>query len=55
VRERGAAPVEASGMLQAERADRGPAVLVRPDGYVGWAGASAEAPVTATWPVPQWC
>ena len=55
VRERGAAPVEATGMLQAERADRGPAVLVRPDGYVAWAGASAEAPVTATWPVPQLC
>jgi 2-polyprenyl-6-methoxyphenol hydroxylase-like FAD-dependent oxidoreductase len=48
VRERGAAPVEASGMLQAERADDGPAVLVRPDGYIAWAGASAEAPVPAT-------
>ncbi len=45
VRERGAAPVEAPGMLQAERADRGPAVLVRPDGYIAWAGSSAEAPV----------
>ncbi|OBK43442.1 FAD-dependent oxidoreductase [Mycobacterium sp. 1081908.1] len=48
VRERGAAPVEAPGMLQAERADDGPAVLVRPDGYIAWAGASAEAPVPAT-------
>jgi 2-polyprenyl-6-methoxyphenol hydroxylase-like FAD-dependent oxidoreductase len=45
VREHGAAPVEALGMLQAERADDGPAVLVRPDGYIAWAGASAEAPV----------
>lgn len=45
VREHGAAPVEASGMLQAERADRGPAVLVRPDGYIAWTGASAQAPV----------
>ncbi|OBG64496.1 MULTISPECIES: FAD-dependent oxidoreductase [unclassified Mycobacterium] len=44
VRERGAPPVEAPGMLQAERTDRGPAVLVRPDGYIGWAGPSAQAP-----------
>ncbi|OJZ71641.1 FAD-dependent oxidoreductase [Mycobacterium paraffinicum] len=44
VRERGAPPVEAPGMLQAERTDRGPAVLVRPDGYVGWAGSAAHAP-----------
>jgi FAD binding domain len=47
VRERGAAPVEALGMLQAERSDDGPAVLVRPDGYIAWAGASTEAPVRA--------
>jgi hypothetical protein len=45
VREHGSAPVEAPGMLQAERADDGPAVLVRPNGYIAWAGASAEAPV----------
>ncbi len=45
VREHGATPVEALGMLQAELADDGPAVLVRPDGYIAWAGASAEAPV----------
>jgi 2-polyprenyl-6-methoxyphenol hydroxylase-like FAD-dependent oxidoreductase len=44
VREHGAPPVIAPGTLQAERADRGPAVLVRPDGYIGWAGASADAP-----------
>jgi 2-polyprenyl-6-methoxyphenol hydroxylase-like FAD-dependent oxidoreductase len=43
IREYGAAPVETPGMLQAERADRGPAVLVRPDGYIAWAGASAQA------------
>ncbi|OBI80431.1 FAD-dependent oxidoreductase [Mycobacterium sp. 1245805.9] len=48
VRERGAAPVEAPGTIQAERADDGPAVLVRPDGYIAWAGASAEAPIPAT-------
>ncbi|GAA4536989.1 FAD-dependent oxidoreductase [Mycobacterium paraffinicum] len=44
VREHGAGPVDAPGMLQAERTDRGPAVLVRPDGYVGWAGSSAQVP-----------
>ena len=43
VRERGSAPVDATGVLQAERADDGPAVLVRPDGYIGWAGSSAHA------------
>ena len=42
VREHGAAEVEAPGMVQAERADDGPAVLVRPDGYIGWTGASAR-------------
>ncbi|ORA20711.1 FAD-dependent oxidoreductase [Mycobacterium arosiense] len=48
IREYGATPVEAPGMLQAERADRGPAVLVRPDGYIAWAGASAQAPDAIT-------
>ncbi|OBB95559.1 FAD-dependent oxidoreductase [Mycobacterium sp. 852002-40037_SCH5390672] len=48
IREYGAAPVEAPGMVQAERADRGPAVLVRPDGYIAWAGASAQAPEGVT-------
>ena len=42
IRERGAPPVEVSGVLQAERTDDGPAVLVRPDGYVAWAGHSAD-------------
>ncbi|MCX2931983.1 FAD-dependent monooxygenase [Mycobacterium sp. CVI_P3] len=41
IRERGAAPV--SGVRQAERTDDGPAVLVRPDGYIAWTGASADA------------
>jgi hypothetical protein len=42
VRERGAAMVYAGGLPQAERADGGPAVLVRPDGYIAWAGESAD-------------
>lgn len=41
VRERGAAPVEAPGMLQAEWADDGLAVLVRPDGHIAWAETAA--------------
>ncbi|QEN16671.1 FAD-dependent oxidoreductase [Mycolicibacterium sp. ELW1] len=41
IRERGADPVEVTGVLQAERTDDGPAVLVRPDGYIAWVGSSA--------------
>lgn len=44
IREYGALPVEVPGVVQAQRADRGPAVLVRPDGYIAWAGASAQIP-----------
>jgi hypothetical protein len=44
VRERGAAPLDAAGLLQAERTDGGPAVLVRPDGYIAWAGDAVDRP-----------
>jgi len=37
VRSPGTPPVETE-LLQAERRDDGPAVLVRPDGYIAWAG-----------------
>jgi 2-polyprenyl-6-methoxyphenol hydroxylase-like FAD-dependent oxidoreductase len=40
LRERGTEAVTGTGILQAQRADDGPAVLVRPDGYICWAGAS---------------
>ena len=42
VRERGASAVDAARLPQAVRTDDGPAVLVRPDGYIAWAGASAD-------------
>ncbi|OBJ47364.1 FAD-dependent oxidoreductase [Mycobacterium sp. 1423905.2] len=41
VREQGNPSVDID-LLQAERADSGPAVLVRPDGYLAWAGQSAD-------------
>ncbi|MTD57611.1 FAD-dependent oxidoreductase [Amycolatopsis pithecellobii] len=41
IRERAAARPEAPGLRHAERTDDGPAVLVRPDGYIAWAGPSA--------------
>jgi 2-polyprenyl-6-methoxyphenol hydroxylase-like FAD-dependent oxidoreductase len=42
IRERDASPPKASGLLHAQRADSGPAALVRPDGYIAWAGNSAH-------------
>lgn len=44
VRERGAAPVAAPGLVQAQRTDRGPTVVVRPDGYIAWAGSTRRLP-----------
>jgi 2-polyprenyl-6-methoxyphenol hydroxylase-like FAD-dependent oxidoreductase len=42
VRENGRSPFDVTDLHQAERADSGPAVLVRPDGYIAWAGDSAD-------------
>ena len=42
IREHGAAPADTPGLVQAERTDAGPAVLVRPDGYIAWVGPSSD-------------
>lgn len=42
IREKGAAPVAGGALHQTSRCDEGPAMLVRPDGYIAWAGASAD-------------
>ena len=56
VRESGRSPFDVTDLHQAERADSGPAVLVRPDGYIAWAGDSANRPewleILARWTGP---
>jgi 2-polyprenyl-6-methoxyphenol hydroxylase-like FAD-dependent oxidoreductase len=42
IRERGRSALNVTDLHQTERADSGPAVLVRPDGYIAWAGDSAN-------------
>ncbi|MHC1560003.1 FAD-dependent oxidoreductase [Actinomycetospora sp. C-140] len=42
VREQGTPALATTALAQAERADPGPALLVRPDGYVAWAGRSSD-------------
>ncbi|MBV9923130.1 MAG: FAD-dependent monooxygenase, partial [Pseudonocardia sp.] len=41
-REHGAPVPDVAGVQHAERGDGGPALLVRPDGYIAWVGRSAE-------------
>jgi 2-polyprenyl-6-methoxyphenol hydroxylase-like FAD-dependent oxidoreductase len=50
VRDRDSSPVtDAAGLPQAARTDEGPALLVRPDGYLAWAGSLRDAPAGGRW------
>jgi len=42
IRERGAEPIDVAGLVEVERTDAGPSVLVRPDGYIAWVGLSSD-------------
>lgn len=50
IREHGAAVVDSFSGHQAERTDDGPAVLVRPNGYVAWVGDSGDRSAWVTCP-----
>jgi 2-polyprenyl-6-methoxyphenol hydroxylase-like FAD-dependent oxidoreductase len=49
IREHGAQPTQVPGLVEAERTDSGPALVVRPDGHIAWVGSSSdrEALITA--------
>jgi 2-polyprenyl-6-methoxyphenol hydroxylase-like FAD-dependent oxidoreductase len=42
IRERETRPVGVPGLAEVERSDTGPAVLVRPDGYIAWVGETSD-------------
>jgi hypothetical protein len=42
IREQGETTLDIPGVVEAERTDAGPAVLVRPDGYIAWAGPTSD-------------
>ncbi|WP_442010850.1 aromatic-ring hydroxylase C-terminal domain-containing protein [Mycobacterium sp. 2YAF39] len=42
IRERETRPVGVPGLMEVERSDTGPAVLVRPDGYIAWVGDPSD-------------
>ena len=44
IRERETRPVNLAGLAEVERCDAGPALLVRPDGYIAWVGDSSDHP-----------
>ncbi|WP_006242552.1 FAD-dependent oxidoreductase [Mycolicibacterium tusciae] len=42
IRELQTRPINIAGLAEVERSDVGPAVLVRPDGYIAWVGESSD-------------
>lgn len=42
IRPRNSGPVAAAEVVRVERTDDGPALLVRPDGYIAWAGTPTD-------------
>ncbi|CAN5748112.1 FAD-dependent monooxygenase [soil metagenome] len=53
IRERGAAPID-SGLREVVRSDDGPALLVRPDGYIAWAGTTSEGDASWRAALAEW-